>query len=183
MSDQQPSPPRARSTPSGIHSLAVRHARRATTLGLGALAIWAASSVPAGVAAQGKSTLDGVYTDAQSERGAALAKDSCDVCHGAKFAGADMGPGLQPADFKAAWVGRSVSDLFEKIKDTMPANEPGTLTPAKSADLVAYILKLNDYPTGAADLPSDMAALKQIAIAEKNVARHLARTECPTDRR
>lgn len=165
MSDQQPSA-HYRSNTSRDRSLVVR-TRRALALGLGALATLAASSMPVRVAAQGKSTLDGVYTDAQSERGAALAKDSCEVCHGAKFAGADMGPGLLPADFKAAWVGRPIAELFDKIVQTMPANEPGSLTPAKSADLVAYILKLNDYPTGAADLPSDLAALKEIAIAEK----------------
>jgi len=167
MSDQQPSTLRRGSNTSWNPSLAVRRAGSTVALGLGIAAIWTISSTPARLAAQGKSTLDGVYTAAQGERGAALAKESCEVCHGEKFAGADMGPGLQPADFKAAWVGRPASELFDKIIQTMPANEPGSLTPAKSADLVAYILKLNDYPAGAGELPSDMAALKQIVIAEK----------------
>lgn len=167
MSDHHLSAPHPDSSTSRNRSAIVCRIRPALVFGVGVFAVCAVSSVPARVAAQGKSTVDGVYTNAQSERGAAVSKESCEVCHGEKFAGADMGPGLQPADFKAAWVGRSLGDLFEKINTTMPANEPGSLTPAKSADLVAYILKLNDFPTGEAELPSDMAALKQIAIAEK----------------
>lgn len=167
MTDHQLRVPQVRSAIFGRRWRPSRRTPRALVMAMGAVAVWAVSAVPAGVAAQEKSTLDGVYTDAQSERGAAVATEMCEVCHGAKLAGADMGPGLQPADFKAAWVGRPVSELFEKIKDTMPANDPGTLTPAKSADLVAYILKLNEYPAGPTDLSSEVAALKQIAIAEK----------------
>ena len=38
---------------------------------------------------------------------------------------------------------------------------------SQSADLVAYILKLNGYPSGAAELASEMPALQQIKIASK----------------
>jgi hypothetical protein len=49
----------------------------------------------------------------------------------------------------------------------MPADAVGTLKPPQSADLVAYILKLNDFPTGATELGSDPAELKEIRIQSK----------------
>lgn len=117
--------------------------------------------------AQGKSTTDGVYTDAQATRGAELSTAQCAVCHGAKLEGSDIGPGLAGQDFKLTWSGRSLFELFDKIKSTMPANAPGDLTPAQTTDLVAFILKANEYPTGAADLANDKAALEQIKLREK----------------
>ncbi len=75
-----------------------------------------------------------------------------------------MGPGIQGEDFRKAWSGKTLFELYDKIKTTMPANEPGTLSAAATADMVAYILKLNDYPAGATELPSDNAALGQIKL-------------------
>jgi hypothetical protein len=49
----------------------------------------------------------------------------------------------------------------------MPADQAGSLKPEQSADLVAYMFKLNEYPAGATELASDMAALQQIKIASK----------------
>jgi mono/diheme cytochrome c family protein len=115
----------------------------------------------------GKSTTDGVYSEAQATRGAALSTAQCQVCHGAKFEGTDVGPGLAGEDFRAAWNGRSLFELFDKIKATMPANAPGDLTNAQAADLVAHILKLNEYPTAAAELIGDKAALDQIKLRQK----------------
>jgi mono/diheme cytochrome c family protein len=111
-----------------------------------------------------KSTFDGVYADAQAARGEAASTNSCSACHGGKLEGSDIGPGLQGADFRANWSGRTLGELYDKIKTTMPANEPGTLSAAATADLVAFILKLNEYPAGAAELPADPAALQQIAL-------------------
>ena len=157
--------------PTTVSGSSIRGFRPATWHTLSACALvgimLAGASGAGRVSAQDKSTADGVYTDAQAERGAALATASCEVCHGQKLAGADMGPGLLAADFKSGWAGHPVSELFEKISSTMPANDPGSLSPAKTADLVAYILKVNDYPAGTAELPGDMAALQQIKIAEK----------------
>ena len=115
-------------------------------------------------AGAGKTTFDGVYTEAQSARGEKTSAMSCSVCHGDKLAGTDMGPGVQGPAFRETWSGRSLGELFDKIKTTMPANDPGTLSAADSADVLAYVLKVNDYPAGAAELPSEMAALSEIKI-------------------
>ena len=117
--------------------------------------------------ASGKTVWDGVYADAQSTRGAEVSKTSCVSCHGEELAGSDLAPALKGDDFKGAWVGRSAAELFEKIQTTMPADRAGSLKPQQSADLVAYIFKMNDYPAGAADLASEMPALQQIKITGK----------------
>jgi mono/diheme cytochrome c family protein len=115
----------------------------------------------------GKSVWEGVYTDAQSKRGADTAKASCVSCHGDELAGGDLAPALQGDDFKGAWSGRTAAELYEKIQTTMPADRVGTLKPQQSADLVAYIFKLNEFPAGTMDLGSEIAVLSQIHIRSK----------------
>ncbi|MBM3772802.1 MAG: cytochrome c [Acidimicrobiia bacterium] len=134
---------------------------------VGALALGVVSAARSSFAQDGKSTMDGVYTDAQATRGAELSTKQCAVCHGDMLQGTDIGPGLQGKNFKLTWSGRSLYELFDKIKATMPANAPGDLTPAQTTDLVAFILKLNEYPTGSADMGNEKAALEGIKLREK----------------
>jgi len=49
----------------------------------------------------------------------------------------------------------------------MPKNEPGSLQPDEYVDLVAYLLKLNDLPSGSEPLSADSAALRKIRIDVK----------------
>lgn len=139
--------------------------RYTALVSVGALAL--ALALPAAtrtVRAQGKTLLEGIYSEAQSTRGATAATASCTVCHGDQLKGSDMGPGMGTAEWKKAWAGRSLGELFDKIKTTMPANDPGSLNAAATADLVAYILKLGGYPAGSSDLPADQAALGAVKI-------------------
>jgi S-disulfanyl-L-cysteine oxidoreductase SoxD len=111
---------------------------------------------------------DGVYTADQAAQGKALYESKCALCHGAELTGAEMAPPLSGAVFMGNWAGLSVGDLFTRIHTTMPANDPGTLSNADAALAVAYILSFNQFPAGATPLPSEDAALGQIAItAEK----------------
>lgn len=132
-------------------------------------ALFAAAAINSAAFSQapGKSVWDGVYADAQSTRGEEVSKKSCVTCHGDELKGSDLAPALQGADFKGAWSGRTAAELFEKVQTTMPADQAGSLKPEQSADLVAYMFKLNEYPAGASELASDMAALQQIKIASK----------------
>jgi mono/diheme cytochrome c family protein len=68
------------------------------------------------------------------------------------------------AAFRTTWNGRPLADLFSTIKDRMPKNEPGTLSPEEAAQLVAYILKINGVPAGKTDLPAEVDPLKEIRI-------------------
>ena len=47
----------------------------------------------------------------------------------------------------------------------MPKNDPGSLTVGEAAQVLAYLLKINDAPPGEAELPADIDTLKQIVIA------------------
>jgi quinoprotein glucose dehydrogenase len=137
-----------------------------TVAGAGLLAaLYATPAVgAAGQAGGGKSVWDGVYTDAQNKRGEALAKTSCESCHGEQLAGSDLAPALQGQDFRAGWAGRSAGELFDKIRTTMPADSAGSLKPPQAADLVAYIFKLNDFPAGETEIGTEMPALNEIKI-------------------
>jgi len=106
---------------------------------------------------------DGVYTGAQAGRGQAIYKDRCVSCHGASLEGG-VAPPLAGDSFNGVWGG-PLSDLVDKIQNTMPQDDPGKLSRQQAADLVAYMLQAGRFPPGRAELGSDDAALKQIALA------------------
>ena len=104
---------------------------------------------------------DGVYTAAQAEGGQALYMMQCAGCHDTSLAGG-QGPPLSGDAFVGGWSSLPLSDLVGKIRNTMPENAPGQLTPAQAASLVAYVIQVNGFPAGAAELSDDAAELSQI---------------------
>jgi hypothetical protein len=72
--------------------------------------------------------------------------------------------------FASWWDRKPLSELFQFVATRMPKNEPGSLAPEEYADVVAYLLRMNDMPPGDQDLPADSVALKKIRIeaAKKN---------------
>src|SRR5207248_1917557 len=111
---------------------------------------------------------DGVYTDAQATRGAAIYKDKCASCHGPSLGGS-LAPPLAGDAFAAQWGG-PLSAIVDKIQATMPANAMGTLTRAQAADVLAFMLQTSRFPAGRAELTSDDAALKTITLPGAQVA-------------
>jgi len=109
------------------------------------------------------STRDGVYSEAQATRGQAAYKTACASCHGATLQGSGPAtPPLAGSDFTGNWTGQTLADLLDRMQTTMPADHPGSLSRAQNTDILAYMLKANQFPAGKTDLPSDAAALKQI---------------------
>ena len=107
----------------------------------------------------------GSYTDAQAMAGEELYAEQCAACHGADLSGvADLFPALTGDAFVATWQERPLGELYESVSITMPALNPGSLTPAQAASLVAYILSASGYPSGSADLATDVDALNAITI-------------------
>jgi hypothetical protein len=49
----------------------------------------------------------------------------------------------------------------------MPQDNPGSLTDAQVADVIAYILQQNTYKTGTAEIPADNAGQSAITLDEK----------------
>jgi S-disulfanyl-L-cysteine oxidoreductase SoxD len=105
---------------------------------------------------------DGVYTDAQAARGSAIYKEKCASCHGPTLGGS-LAPPLAGDAFAAGWGG-PLSAIVDKIQATMPANAMGTLTRAQATDVLAFMLQTSKFPTGRAELSSDEAVLKAIAL-------------------
>ena len=114
------------------------------------------------VSAQGKTTLDGVYTDAQAKRGEAVYATACAGCHQPDLSGDGQTPALVGKDFNMDWNDLAMSDLFDRTRGTMPADKPGTLKPEQAADVIAFLLQKAGYAAGQTDLPGDSAALKGI---------------------
>src|ERR1700687_1625886 len=142
--------------------------RECATFMLIVLTAGAGSLAALAVPAQGgdKPAPAATYTEEQSTRGEAVSTKSCAVCHGEQLKG-DLAPPLQGDDFLKGWSDKTAGALFDKIITTMPANEPGTISEQQSADLVAYILKLNHFPAGQEPLPRDPAALNAIRLAPR----------------
>jgi cytochrome c len=116
---------------------------------------------------QEKSVWDGIYTHEQAERGKQLYSDACASCHGPELTGGEMAPPLVGGDFMADWNGLSVGDLFERIRISMPQNAPGSLTGQQNADILAFMLEANKFPTGSTELPKEAMILKSIKFESK----------------
>jgi mono/diheme cytochrome c family protein len=122
--------------------------------------------------AQSKSIRDGVFTAEQAARGQVAYTGPCDRCHGYKLDGASDDPDMLPAPpvagpkFLRKWNGRPLAALFEYVRVTMPTNNPGYLSDAEVADILAYMLSVSEVPTGAEPLPSDREALASIVIEQ-----------------
>ncbi len=119
-----------------------------------------------GVSAQVKTIRDGVYTVVQAARGENLYMGQCSSCHGADLTGTTEAPGLAGEAFLGAWDQSRLSDLFDKIRMSMPARSPGTLSQQDTADLVAYMLSVGKFSGGQSDLSSDPDTLKSITIVK-----------------
>jgi mono/diheme cytochrome c family protein len=136
------------------------------TLG-GILAVaWTMAAVGGSIGAQEppavRSVLDGAYTADQAKRGEAMYGEFCASCHAPALTGGEMAPALVGGDFNADWVGLSVNDLFERIRVSMPQNNPGSLSRQQNADIVAFILSAGKYPAGKTELPKEAEVLKTI---------------------
>ncbi len=110
---------------------------------------------------------DGVYSDEQASKGEALYGQHCASCHGGSLEGGDVPPALAGADFLSNWNGLTVGDLFERIRITMPLDKPQTLSRDVNAAILAYMFKVNKFPTGKDALPGQTEVLKQIQIVAK----------------
>jgi S-disulfanyl-L-cysteine oxidoreductase SoxD len=119
--------------------------------------------VAAAVSAQSAASVwDGVYTQEQASRGKTLYSKECASCHGQALDGSGQAPPLSGADFKSNWNGQTVDDLFEKVQTSMPADQPGKLSRAENADILAFVLGNNGFPAGSKELSADAAVLQKI---------------------
>ncbi len=113
------------------------------------------STVTLALGQAGKDVNAGVYTAAQATRGAAVFDEKCTACHdSARFTG---------PDFVKGFSGKPLHDLWDAV-NTMPEDNPGSLTPQQYADVISYFLKLNEYPEGKEELAGTPEAMKAITM-------------------
>ena len=113
-------------------------------------------------AQESRSLWDGVYTQEQAKRGEAAYGERCARCHGVDLMSGDSVPPLAGTDFLSLWNTKTVGDLFDRIRTSMPSDKPGTLNRQQDSDIVAYVLSVNKFPAGNTELATQSALLKQI---------------------
>ena len=115
-----------------------------------------------GQGAGARSVWDAVYTTEQARRGEALASEQCVACHGDRVSGGESAPALAGELFNANWDGVMLSDLFNRIRTTMPLERPASLSRQQTVDLLAYMLQVGTFPAGSTPLGTDAGILGQI---------------------
>jgi mono/diheme cytochrome c family protein len=110
------------------------------------------------------SVWDGVYTQEQAQRGQSFYSQYCMACHGGSLTGGEQAPPLAGGEFLSNWNGLTVGDLFDRIRTSMPLNNPQSLNRETNAAILSYILSFNRFPTGDGELPSRSEVLKLIQI-------------------
>jgi cytochrome c len=123
-----------------------------------------AAAVSGLMADASRTTLDGVYTEAQAVRGREIYADKCYFCHGRALLGEGEYPALSGNRFTNEWETNSVFLLFDRIRTSMPIKQPGTLSRQQAIDLTAFLLYFNGYPAGKEELSTRSEMLQDIQI-------------------
>ena len=115
------------------------------------------------VAAQTKSAWSGVYTAEQATAGEKIYYSRCVSCHGNDLEGVEQAPALAGAQFLDGWSGRDLRRLFDRIL-TMPPGDPKMVTNAEAVDVLAFLLRSSEMPSGSTALPADRSKLIEITF-------------------
>lgn len=118
-------------------------------------------------ASRPRSVWDGVYTAEQEKRGDDLYHQKCASCHGDKMTGGESAPPLTGGEFLSNWNGLTLDVLFERIRLTMPSNNPSSVSRSSKTDILAYMLSMNGFPPGETELQPKPELLKEILIEAK----------------
>jgi hypothetical protein len=92
---------------------------------------------------------DGVYTEAQASRGLTAFGQNCGGCHVLATEGKSP---LAGDPFWTSFAQKTVGDLLDYVSANMPNGKPGSLDESTYRDIVAVMLKSNDFPAGTAQL-------------------------------
>lgn len=103
-----------------------------------------------------ETSMDGIYTAEQAERGAGLFTSLCERCHSVQeFTG---------RSFDAIWAGVPAAALFARIANTMPLDQPGSMSLPQVTALMAHIFNENEMPAGDVPLDGDMDFMMSITL-------------------
>ena len=119
------------------------------------------------LAGQEKTVWDGVYTEAQAMRGEQLYLERCVTCHGVALEGTELAPSLAGDEFALNWNDLPLNELSERIRVTMPQDQPGVLNRQQTADTVGFMLSKGGFPAGSEELGAAPGALSSIQFLAK----------------
>jgi mono/diheme cytochrome c family protein len=122
------------------------------------------------VAQSPRSVWDGVYSQEQADRGQPVYKERCALCHGDTLEGGEWAPALTGQFFNATWDGIALSDLFDRIRITMPQDAPGSMSRQQVGDVLAHMLSVGKFPAGSTPLSVEAAELSRIAFVSNRPA-------------
>ena len=103
-----------------------------------------------------RSASNGVYTAAQAREGEAIFQQHCARCHSTEE--------YRSQRFRAKWTSRTLAELYAFVSRTMPFDQPASLLPRQYAELLAYVLQVNGFPTGSSALSWDLNELAGITL-------------------
>jgi quinoprotein glucose dehydrogenase len=141
--------------------------RAVSSAGLVFLVAFLLAAQPAGQAP--RSVWDGVFTDAQAERGRVSYSANCSSCHGPDLGGGES-KSLRGERFWSDYKETTVDYVLGQISRNMPFSDDGSLAGSLAAstyaDIVAHILQTNGFPAGKEDLTRDSSVGVQIIRKE-----------------
>jgi plastocyanin len=109
---------------------------------------------------------DGFYSANQAQRGKDAFSHNCNRCHGGVGEGTERAPELVGTGFLSRWETASVEDLLTRIRTSMPPDNAGGLSREMYLDIVAFLLRSNDFPAGGAELNDDVDTLKSLRLSK-----------------
>ncbi len=118
----------------------------------------ASAAAAAGVQESRTTVWDGVYTAEQAARGETVYASHCSSCHQADFSGTEEASPLSGDAFMQAWREDTVGNLYTRVRNLMPFDEPASLGDGAYLDSVAYLLQANGFPAGSRELTASGAA-------------------------
>jgi len=113
----------------------------------------------------GPTVWDGIYSVAQADRGQEAYAAHCGACHGPTLMGGSAAE-LAGSRFHNRWAEDSLGALFTYLQSAMPQDAPGSLSERAYLEILAYILRVNDYPSGAAEMTA--AVVRETRVTGKD---------------
>lgn len=107
---------------------------------------------------------EGVYTAEQATQGQIDYNANCASCHALDLRGNSNTPSLLGMSFMFIWEGKSLAELYAKMRDEMPSDRPASLSQESYEGLLAFLLQSNSFPAGNQILSADNALLQQAII-------------------
>jgi hypothetical protein len=104
-----------------------------------------------------KTVWDGVYTKDQAAEGRGVYERACAHCHETSEA-----PRLYGENFVRTWFEEPLTVPFQRMRETMPQDAPGTLSPTEYLSVLTYVLERTGYPSGDGTLA--VAGLKDVIV-------------------